>query len=311
MILILSAGALVLAGLSLAVGAAGFGLDVDPWILWQVRAPRTFLAVLVGAALGLSGAVLQGMLRNRLADPGLLGVSGGASLGAVLAYYWGLATAFPLTLPLGGLAGALGAAAAVLAFAARAGNGAALILAGIATAAISSALVTMALSFAPNPFALAEITIWLLGSLEDRSWREVWLVLPAVAAGLALLLPLGERLDALALGEEIAASLGVALAPTMARAALGSALAVGGAASVAGGVGFVGLIVPNLLRGLVGDRPGALLVPSALAGAALVLAADLVVRLIPLQQELRLGVLTALLGAPVLLAVAMREARAG
>ena len=311
MILILSAGALVLAGLSLAVGAAGFGLNVDPWILWQVRAPRTFLAVLVGAALGLSGAVLQGMLRNRLADPGLLGVSGGASLGAVLAYYWGLATAFPLALPLGGLAGALGAAGAVLAFAARASNGAALILAGIATAAISSALVTMALSFAPNPFALAEITIWLLGSLEDRSWREVWLVLPAVAAGLALLLPLGERLDALALGEEIAGSLGVELAPTMARAALGSALAVGGAASVAGSVGFVGLIVPNLLRGLVGERPGALLVPSALAGAALVIAADLVVRLIPLQQELRLGVLTALLGAPVLLAVAMREARAG
>lgn len=311
MIPLLAAGTLALALVSLAVGAAGFGIDVDPLILWQVRAPRTVLAALVGAALALSGAVLQGLLRNRLADPGLLGVTGGASLGAVLAFYWGLATAFPLALPFGGLVGALVAAAAVLAVAAHAGTGAALILAGIGVAAITSALVTMALSFAPNPFALAEITIWLLGSLEDRSWHEVWLASPAVALGLTLLLPLGERLDALALGEETAASLGVAIGPTMARAALGSALAVGGAAAVAGGVGFVGLIVPNLLRGVVGDRPGALLLPSALAGASLVLAADLAVRLVPLQQELRLGVLTALLGAPVLLAVALREARVG
>lgn len=311
MIPLLAAGTLALALLSLAVGAAGFGIDVDPLILWQVRAPRTVLAVLVGAALALSGAVLQGLLRNRLADPGLLGLTGGASLGAVLAYYWGLSAAFALALPAGGLAGALLAASAVLAIAARAGSGAALILAGIGVAAIASALVTMALSFAPNPYALAEITIWLLGSLEDRSWHEVWLAAPAVALGLALLLPLGERLDALALGEETAASLGVAIGPTMARTALGSALAVGGAASVAGGVGFVGLIVPNLLRGVLGERPGALLLPSALAGAALVLAADLAVRLVPLRQELRLGVLTALLGAPVLLAVALREARGG
>lgn len=311
MILFLAAAALGLALLSLAIGAAGFGFAIDPVILWQVRAPRTVLAALVGAALALSGAVLQGLLRNRLADPGLLGVTGGASLGAVLAFYWGLATAFPLALPIGGLFGALVAAAAVLAVAAHAGTGAALILAGIGVAAITSALVTMALSFAPNPFALAEITIWLLGSLEDRSWREVWLASPAVALGLTLLLPLGQRLDALALGEETAASLGVAIGPTMARAALGSALAVGGAAAVAGGVGFVGLIVPNLLRGVVGERPSALLLPSALAGAALVLAADVAVRLVPLQQELRLGVLTALLGAPVLLAVALREARAG
>jgi len=307
--LIAATGGLAL--LSLAVGAAGFGLGVDPAILWQVRAPRTVLAVLVGAALSLAGAVLQGLLRNRLADPGLLGVTGGASLGAVLAFYWGLSTAFPLALPLGGLAGALLAALAVLGMSARAGSGAGLILAGIGVAAIASALVAMALSFAPNPFALAEITIWLLGSLEDRSWREVSLAGPAIAAGAGLLLPLGPRLDALALGEETAASLGVAVWPTMARAAVGAALAVGAAASVAGGVGFVGLIVPNLLRAAVGDRPGALLLPSALAGASLVLAADLAVRLLPLKQELRLGVLTALIGAPVLLAVALREARAG
>jgi iron complex transport system permease protein len=287
-----------LAAVSLLVGAAGLGVP-DPVILWEVRAPRTVLAVLVGGGLGLAGAVMQGLLRNRLADPGLL------------AYYWGLAAAVPIALPAGGLAGALLAAALVFALAARAGTGAALILAGIAVAAIASAAVAMALSFAPNPFALAEITVWLLGSLEDRSWRDAALAAPVVLAGAALLLPLGARLDALALGEVTAESLGVPVASTMRLAALGAALAVGGGTAVAGGVGFVGLIVPNLVRFGAGERPGALLLPSALAGAALVLAADIVVRLVPLQQELRLGVLTALLGAPLLLHLALRHARFG
>lgn len=302
--------AAVLAAASLLAGAAGLGVP-DHVILWEVRAPRTVLAVLVGGGLGLAGAVMQGLLRNRLADPGLLGVTGGASLGAVLAYYWGLAAVVPLALPLGGLAGALAAAALVFALAARAGTGAALILAGIAVAAIASAAVAMALSFAPNPFALAEITIWLLGSLEDRSWRDAALAAPVVLAGAALLLPLGARLDALALGEATAESLGVPVAATMRIAALGAALAVGGGTAVAGGVGFVGLIVPNLVRFGAGERPGALLLPSALAGAALVLAADIAVRLVPLQQELRLGVLTALLGAPLLLHLALRHVRPG
>lgn len=306
----LAAATALLAAASLLVGAAGFAVT-DPAILWEVRAPRTVLALLVGGGLGLAGAVLQGLLRNRLADPGLLGVTGGASLGAVLVYYWGVAAAFPLALPAGGLVGALVAACLVVLIASRSGTGAGLILSGVAISAIASALVAMALSFAPNPFALAEITVWLLGSLEDRSWREVLLAGPAVAAGTALLLPLGARLDALALGEEAAASLGVAIPATMVQAALGAALAVGGGVAVAGGVGFVGLIVPNLLRGVVGERPAALLLPSLLGGAALLVAADVAVRLVPLQQELRLGVLTALLGAPVLLAVALGQARVG
>ncbi|WP_337877251.1 iron chelate uptake ABC transporter family permease subunit, partial [Elioraea sp.] len=179
----------------------------------------------------------------------------------------------------------------------------------IAVAAIASAAVAMALSFAPNPFALAEITIWLLGSLEDRSWRDAALAAPVVAAGAALLLPLGPRLDALALGEATAESLGVPVAATMRLAALGAALVVGGGTAVAGGVGFVGLIVPNLVRFGAGERPGALLLPSLFAGAALVLVADIVVRLMPLQQELRLGVLTALIGAPLLLHLALRHGR--
>lgn len=292
------AGALAL--VSLLVGRAGFGV-VDTAILWELRAPRTVLALAVGAGLGLSGAVLQGLLRNRLADPGLLGVTGGASLGAVLVYYYGLAATLPLALPLGGLAGAGLAAAAILALAGRTGTGAALLLAGLAVASLTGAAVAVALSFAPNPFALAEITVWLLGSLEDRGWREVLLALPAVLAGAALLLGLGRRLDALSLGEAGAASLGVDVPGTVRRAALGAVLAVGATAAVAGGVGFVGLIAPNLVRGAVGERPGALLLPAMLAGAAIVAAADIAVRLVPLQQELRLGVVTALIGAPLLL----------
>jgi iron complex transport system permease protein len=304
MIRALAALVAVLAGLSLLVGQAGFGF-VDATILGELRAPRTLLAAAIGGGLGLSGAVLQGLLRNRLADPGLLGVTGGASLGAVLAYYYGLAATLPLALPAGGLVGAALAAGAILLLAARTGTGAALVLAGIAVASLTGAGVAVALSFAPNPFALAEITIWLLGSLEDRGWREVWLAVPAVAAGAALLLSLGRRLDALSLGESTAMSLGVDVAGTVRRAAAGAALAVGAGAAVAGGVGFVGLIVPNLLRPLVGERPGALLLPSLLGGGALVLAADIAVRMIPLQQEMRLGVLTALLGAPMLLRLAV------
>jgi iron complex transport system permease protein len=301
---LLAALAAILAALSLAIGQAGFGIT-DPAILWELRAPRTLLALLVGGGLGLSGAVLQGLLRNRLADPGLLGVTGGASLGAVLVYYYGLAAIIPLALPLGGLAGAACAAGLILALAARTGTGASLVLAGIAVASLTGAAVAVALSFAPNPFALAEITIWLLGSLEDRGWNEVMLALPAITLGAALLLGLGTRLDALTLGEQAAASLGIDVAGTVRRAAAGAALAVGAAAAIAGGVGFVGLIVPNLLRAHVGERPGALLLPSLIGGAALVLAADIAVRLIPLQQEMRLGVLTALIGAPLLLRLAV------
>jgi iron complex transport system permease protein len=298
--------AALLAGLSLFVGQAGFGY-VDATILWELRAPRTVLALAVGSGLGAAGAALQGLLRNRLADPGLLGVTGGASLGAVLVYYYGLASLTPFALPAGGLVGAALAAGAILALASRAGTGASLVLAGIAVASLTGAAVTVALSFAPNPFALAEITVWLLGSLEDRGWREVALAVPAVAAGLVLLLGLGRRLDALTLGEATAASLGVDVVGTVRRAAAGAALAVGAGAAVAGAVGFVGLIVPNLLRLWAGERPGALLVPSALGGAALVLAADIAVRLVPLQQELRLGVLTALIGAPILLHLAVTQ----
>lgn len=298
----------LLAGVaSLLVGAAGLGLP-DGAILWQVRLPRTALALLCGAALGASGASLQGLLRNRLADPGLLGFSGCAALGAVLAFYFGLA-ALPVALPLAALAGALAGAALLLAVARRA-EGVSLVLAGVGLAALASAALTLALALAPSPFALAEITTWLLGSLEDRAPMHVALAAPPILAGLLLLAAHRGGLDALSLGEATAASLGVDPGRLARRIALGTALCVGGAAAVAGGVGFVGLIVPNLLRAWVGEVPSRLVLPSAWGGAALLALADIAVRIIPTAQELRLGVLTALLGAPVLVLAALRAGRA-
>jgi iron complex transport system permease protein len=258
----------------------------------------------------LSGAVLQGALRNPLADSGLLGIGGCAGLGAVVAFYWGLSAAFAPALPLSGLAGAALGCAFLLGFAGRATSGPSLILAGVALSALAAAMLALALTLAPNPFALAEITFWLMGGLEDRTLLHLALAAVPIALGCAVLLRLGRGLDALALGEDVAASLGLPVGRTLRVAALGVALAVGAGASVAGGIGFVGLVVPHLLRPLVGERPSTLLAPSMFGGAALLLAADLLARaaplLLPLHQEPRLGVLTALLGAPFLVRIAQR-----
>ncbi len=231
--------AAALFGLSLLVGGAGFGVP-DAAILWQLRLPRAALALLVGAGLGLSGAVLQGALRNPLADPGLLGVAGCAALGAVSVFYWGLSAAFAPALPLGGMLGAGLGCATLLGFAGRAPSGPALILAGVAVSALAGALLALALTLAPNPFALAEITFWLMGGLEDRSLLHVWLAAPPILFGILVLLRLGPGLDALSLGEATAASLGVPIAGTLRRVALGVSLAVGAGAAVAGGIGSLG-----------------------------------------------------------------------
>ncbi len=300
-----------LAGFSLLLGAAGFGLP-DSDILLQLRLPRTALALLGGAGLGISGAVLQGVLRNPLADPGFLGIGGCAALGAVGAFYWGLTAAFPLALPLSGFLGASVGCVALLLVFSRAQSGPGLILAGVGVSALAAAALSLLLSAAPNPFALYEITFWLMGGLQDRTLTHLALAAVPIALGCALLLRLGPALDGLSLGEDAAASLGVPVARTLRLAVLGVALAVGAGAAVAGGIGFVGLVVPHLLRPFIGQRPGALLAPSLLGGAALLLAADMCARaaplLLPLAAEPRLGVLTALLGAPFLVAAARRVA---
>lgn len=316
-------GLVVLAALvSLAVGQVPLSLGqvvqglqtedggVAQVIVREIRMPRTLLAVLVGAALGLSGAALQGFLRNPLAEPGLLGVSGGAALGAVLAIYSGLTMAGLLFLPVLAMAGAVAAVVLTYLLAGRASTSHTLILAGIAVSSLFGAAVAMALNLAPNPFAAMEVIFWLMGSLADRTMEQVWLVLPFLLLGAGVLLSCMRGLDALSLGENTAQSLGVNLHRLQIRIALGVALSVGAAVSVSGSIGFVGLVVPHVLRPFVGHQPGRLLPASAFGGAVLLLLADIAVRLIPTSGvELRIGVVTALVGAPFFLLLLLHHRR--
>ncbi|MBP7003269.1 iron ABC transporter permease [Amaricoccus sp.] len=278
-------------------------------ILRELRLPRAALGLLIGAGLGLSGAALQGYLRNPLAEPGLIGVSGSAALGAVIALYTGLSAAFPLALPLLALGFGLAAALLVQGLAGAGASSITLILAGLAVSSFASALTALALNLAPNPFAAAEIVHWLLGSLVDRSLPQLWLAGPFLVGGMALLLGLGRSLDALTLGEDAASSLGVSLGRARLALVFGVALATGAGVAVAGAIGFVGLVAPHLLRPLVGGRPSTLLPASALGGAALLLAADVAVRLIAPERDLKLGVVTALVGAPLFLRLVWRSRR--
>jgi iron complex transport system permease protein len=266
-------------------------------IVIEPRLPRTLLACLVGATLGLSGAVLQGFTRNPLAEPGLLGVSAGASLGAVIAIYFGMASLFEFTAPLMGLAGALSASALTFALG-RNGGTLALILAGAAVSGLAAALISVALNLAPNPYAAYEIMTWLLGSLSDRSWNHVWLILPFVMVGCTMLLYTAKGLDALSLGEVQAQSLGIDLKRLRVLVVLGTALSVGASTSVTGAIGFVGLVAPHLIRPFVGAHPRKILVPAAVLGALLLLLADIATRLIRIGPEIKLGVITSLVGTP-------------
>nr|WP_047166260.1 iron ABC transporter permease [Sphingomonas sp. Y57] len=289
---------------------AGGGDPVLRAVLLELRLPRALLGLLVGGMLGLGGAVLQGYLRNPLAEPSVLGTSNVAALGAVIALYFGIAQAHPLALPLLAVAGALLGLAPLLLLAGRAESPLSLILAGIAVGTLGGAGISLALNLAPNPFAAMEIMSWLMGSLEDRSFQHFWLALPCIAIGAALLLWNARALDALTLGEDAARTLGVDLRALRWRLLAGVAIGVGGAVAVSGAIGFVGLIVPHLLRPLTDRSPSALLLPSALGGAALLSAADIAVRVIPTaDSELRLGVLTSLLGVPVFLYHMVRERR--
>jgi iron complex transport system permease protein len=283
--------------------SAWLGAYDDPHhvIIFELRLPRTILGIAVGMALGLSGAALQGYARNPLADPGVLGVSSMAALGAVMTLYIGVAAALPWLLPVGAIIGALigivlllllsGATSSILSF----------VLAGMILNTLSSAAVALALNLSTSPWAVSEIINWLMGSLVDRSVEDVRLALPFIAVGCAVLVTIGRDLDALTLGDAGARSLGVRLERTRFLLAVGVGLAAGASVAVTGVIGFVGLITPHLMRPLVGARPGALLVPSALAGGVFVLAADIVVRVIPSASELKLGVAMAVLGAPFFL----------
>ncbi|WP_334193980.1 FecCD family ABC transporter permease [Pararhodobacter sp.] len=275
-------------------------------VMRELRLPRAVLAAAIGAGLGLSGAVMQGYLRNPLAEPGLLGVSGAAALGAVLALQTGLAGAMALALPLSGLAGAFVAVLVLALLAGPAGGALTLILAGIGVSALSGAGLALVLNLSPDPFAAQEIVFWLMGSLADRSWSHVALALPFIALGCALLLTQARALSALTLGEDAAASMGVSLGRLRGVVLLGTAAVVGAGTAVAGSIGFIGLMVPHFLRRATRGDPARLLPVSALGGAALLLAADIAVRLILPGRDLKLGVLLAILGAPFFLLLILR-----
>jgi len=280
-------------------------------ILAELRLPRAVLALVIGAGLGAAGAAMQGYLRNPLADPGLFGIAPGAAFGAVLALYFG--ASWPLALPASALAGA-GAAMAMLALlAGRAASGstgiALFTLAGMMVASLAGALTSLAISLAPNAFAMSSIVTWLMGALTDRSWQDVMLAAPLTLAGIGVLVLAGRSLDALTLGEDAARSLGVSPANLRWLMIVGIALTVGSGVAVAGIIGFVGLIVPHLVRPLTDRRPSSLIVPSALAGALLVLVADMVCRVLPMVTELRLGIALSLIGAPFFLHLLLRMRR--
>lgn len=277
-------------------------------ILAELRLPRAVLALVIGAGLGASGAAMQGYLRNPLADPGLFGIAPGAALGAVASLWFGFA-ASPLLLPLFALLGAAGAMALLTAIAGRTGGIALFTLAGMMIASLAGALTSLAISLAPNAFAMSEIVTWLMGALTDRSWNDVWLAAPLTVAGIGCLLMAARGLDALVLGDVAARSLGMDPRALQVWLIAGVGLTVGGGVAVAGIVGFVGLIVPHLVRPFTDRRPSQLLLPSALAGALLVLVADSVCRVLPLVTELRLGIALSLIGAPFFLWLLLRMRR--
>lgn len=304
--------------ISLSVGPAGFSVfttikslfatesSVSSIIVQEIRLPRSLLALLIGATLGLSGAALQGYVRNPLAEPGLIGVSASAALGAVITIYFGLSSLYVWTLPLGGMMGASVGVTLMLLIAGRKSSTLTLILAGVAISTMAGALTSLALNLAPNPFASLEIVFWLLGSLANRSFDHFWLAAPFILGGMISVLTLGRALDSLTLGEETAATLGINLFSVRLRILLGVTAAVGAATAVSGAIGFVGLIVPHILRPFVGHQPSLLLPTSALGGAVLLLFADVAVRLFPIGQELKLGVFTAIIGTPFFLWLVLR-----
>lgn len=306
LLLVLLAFLLSLAAGKVWIGPSDWFSDTaNGWITAELRLPRAILGLGIGAVLGLSGAVLQGYLRNPLADPTVIGVSSSAALGGVLTIYFGLAV-FPYGLFASAMLGAALAMFLLAALSGRSGGPLGFILAGMVLSTLAGSLTAFVVSIAPNPFAATEIIAWLMGALTDRGMDDMRHALPFMAAGTLILLSTGRALDALTLGEDTARTLGINVQRLQWAIVAGVGLSVGASVAVSGVVGFVGLIVPHLVRGLAGERPSAILLPSALGGAALTLAADSLVRLVPGPGELRLGIAMAALGAPFFFVLLIR-----
>ena len=291
-----------LAGLFSGDGPAGI-------VVRDIRLPRTLLAVLIGATLGLSGVALQGLLRNPLAEPALFGAPQAAAAASSFMIAFGFVSATSLAVPVAGIAGALVSIGGLVLIAGRRASLAVILLAGLALASFAGAMTALILNLAPNPFIALEVAFWLLGSLEDRSVDHLMIAAPFVVASWVVLLANARAFRALTLGEDAAASLGVDLLRTRLLVVIGVALGVGASVAVAGSIGFVGLVAPHLVRRASGFDPARVMLPGALAGAALLLAADVAVRIVPAAVELKVGVVTALIGVPFFLAMIFGERR--
>jgi iron complex transport system permease protein len=306
----LGIGAVRLSPLAVIDALFGQGSDVALVIVREIRLPRTILGFAIGAILGLSGAALQGLLRNPLASPSLFGAPQAAAFGAVLVIALGVADVRSYALPVAAIAMAFASVFVLLSIAGRNAGLLILILAGLAISSLAGAATALVMNLSKNPFIVLEITFWLLGSLEDRSFRHVMLALPFIAAGAIVLWSQRSAFRALSLGEETAQSLGVDVGRLRLLVIIGVALGVGGAVAVTGTIGFIGLVAPHLMRPLIGHDPTRLLLPSALTGAALLLAADIAVRIIPSTSDIKVGVLTSIIGVPFFLYLIVRERRA-
>jgi len=305
----LGTGPVWLSPVEIAKALLGAGTDVQQVIVWEIRLPRTILGLAIGGILGLSGAALQGLLRNPLASPSLFGAPQSAAFGAVLVIALGLADVRSYALPVAAIAAAFASVFVLLAVAGRNAGLLVLILSGLAISSLAGAATALVMNLSSNPFVVLEIAFWLLGSLEDRSFRHVMLALPFIAAGALVLWRQRDAFRALSLGEEAARSLGVDVGRLRLLVIIGVALGVGGGVAVSGSIGFIGLVAPHLVRPLVGYDPARLLAPSALAGAALLLAADIAVRVIPSTSDIKVGVLTSIIGVPFFLYLIVRERR--
>jgi iron complex transport system permease protein len=326
-ILLLAVALVVVVLFSMATGAA----DASPWtvltewfrpsgalgdhdriIIYDIRAPRVALGALIGAALAVSGAVMQGLFRNPLADPGLIGVSAGSALGAVAVIVLGPTLLAPLTamlgiytLPLSAFAGALATTLLLYRIATRRGQTsvATMLLAGIAIAALANALLGF-LIFIADDRQLRDLTFW---SLAGATWIKIGVVAPIILIGMATVPFLARGLNALALGEPTAIHLGVSVQQLKYVAIGAVAAATGASVAVSGGIGFVGIVVPHLLRLAIGPDNRYLLPASALMGASLLLLADAVSRTIVAPAELPIGIITAAAGAPFFLWILLRR----
>ncbi len=286
---------------------SGGGQPGDVIVVWEIRLPRALAAFIVGGALGASGAALQGLLRNPLAEPGVLGVSACAALGATFALYYGFAGSWAYAMPIAAILGALGATALIAFAAIRTQSVVTLILVGVGLSSFAGAAMALLMNLAPNPFTLSDMVNWMLGSVANRSFNDIAIAAPFLLTGLVLLFITRRGLTALTLGEEAASGLGLNLRRMRILVVLGAGLATGAAVSIAGAIGFVGIIAPHIIRPFVGFDPARSLLPSALLGGFILVVADIGVRLMPTSSELKLGVVAALVGAPAFVWIAMQR----